>query len=177
MKSSHPVAALRVSWRDALELDPTRAHNQLCLINDFRGVPDAPDLGNVAWLEMEDRWTDTCAPCWYPYVLDNESHIRAQEASSALFRCQPKPLGQSLCVVAGACRELCTVIELSRRFLPDRSNWPLRYASSYGRGFPVQSDSAAASFHLHCGECEGRPGGPPGLWRRKQNSSLLPLII
>ena len=48
----------RCEWsgRDALELDPTRAHNQLCLINDFRGVPGAPDLGNVAWLEMEDRW-------------------------------------------------------------------------------------------------------------------------
>ena len=49
------TAALRVRWRDALELDPTRAHNQLCRINDFRGVAGAPDLGNVAWLEMEDR--------------------------------------------------------------------------------------------------------------------------
>ena len=56
-------AALRVEWREALELDPTRAHNQLCLINDFRGVSGAPDLGNVAWLEMEDRWTAETHHC------------------------------------------------------------------------------------------------------------------
>ena len=48
-------AALRIKWRDALELDPSRAHNQLCLINDFRDVPGAPDHGNVLWLEIEDR--------------------------------------------------------------------------------------------------------------------------
>ena len=48
-------AALRAKWADALQLDPSRANNQLCLINDFRGVPGAPD-GNVIWVEMEDRW-------------------------------------------------------------------------------------------------------------------------
>lgn len=47
--------AVRIQWTGALQLDPARAHNQLCLINDFRGVPGAPDLGNVAWVEMEDR--------------------------------------------------------------------------------------------------------------------------
>lgn len=51
-----PSAALRVKWADALQLDPSRAHNRLCLINDYRGVPDAPD-GNVAWVEIEDRST------------------------------------------------------------------------------------------------------------------------
>ena len=72
-------AALRVRWRDALELDPTRAHNQLCRINDFRGVAGAPDLGNVAWLEMEDRWTNaspSCQECWPVHrVLDNK-HLK-----------------------------------------------------------------------------------------------------
>ena len=47
-------AALRAKWQDALQLDPSRARNQLCLINDFRGVPGAANA-NVAWVEMEDR--------------------------------------------------------------------------------------------------------------------------
>ena len=51
----HLSAALRVRWKAAIDLDPERAHNQLCLINDSRGVPGAPEGGNVAFLEMEDR--------------------------------------------------------------------------------------------------------------------------
>lgn len=47
-------AALRVGWSMSLEIDPSRAHNQLCLINDFRNVP-GNDRCNVVWLEVEDR--------------------------------------------------------------------------------------------------------------------------
>ena len=32
----------------------------------------------------------------------------------------------------------------------------------------LQPDSAAAPVHLHSGQCEGRPGGTPGLWRGQQ---------
>ena len=54
-------AALRVKWGDAVQLDPSRASNQLSLINDFRGISGAPE-GNVAWVEMEDRWTPASTP-------------------------------------------------------------------------------------------------------------------
>ena len=47
-------AALRAKWDFALELDPSKAHNQLCLINDYRNVPKAQGH-NVYWLECEDR--------------------------------------------------------------------------------------------------------------------------
>jgi hypothetical protein len=46
-------AALRAKWDFALELDPSKAHNQLCLINDYRNVPKAHGH-NVYWLECED---------------------------------------------------------------------------------------------------------------------------
>ena len=38
-----------------MSLDPSRAHNQLCLINDFMGVPGCDGAPNVDWLEVEDR--------------------------------------------------------------------------------------------------------------------------
>ena len=38
-----------------LELDCTRAHNQLCLINDCANVPGYDNQPNVLWLECEDR--------------------------------------------------------------------------------------------------------------------------
>ena len=48
-------AALRSKWGFAVSLDPSRAHNQLCLMNDFTGVPDCDGEPNVDWLEVEDR--------------------------------------------------------------------------------------------------------------------------
>ena len=57
-----------------MELVSTRAHNQLCRINDFRGVAGAPDLGNVAWLEMEDRWTTASPSCWKCWPFHHVLH-------------------------------------------------------------------------------------------------------
>ena len=39
----------------ALEIDSTRAHNRLCLINDCANVPGYDNQPNVVWLECEDR--------------------------------------------------------------------------------------------------------------------------
>lgn len=36
-------------------IDPSRMHNQLCLINDCLNVPGSTDQPNVRWLECEDR--------------------------------------------------------------------------------------------------------------------------
>ena len=48
-------AALRTKWSFPVSLDPSRAHNQLCLMNDFTGVPGSGGAPNVDWLEVEDR--------------------------------------------------------------------------------------------------------------------------
>ena len=49
-------AALRVDYKVPLEIDPSRSCNEMCLINDFTGVPGAEDGPNSVFLEMEDRW-------------------------------------------------------------------------------------------------------------------------